>query len=111
MNSFRYVDVPHVNLPIGDYVLGAHFITSGDGFSDSNVSLVTHAFVTYQGRNSRAPGFQFPADFLGANGLNFITSNFQFVVPEPSVGVAGGVGVLILVISRRRAAVRRVVAL
>jgi hypothetical protein len=112
LNSFRYVDVPDVTLPIGNYVLGAHFIAQfAEPFSDANLALVTHPFVAYQGRNSAGPGFQFPSNFLDASGFNFITSNFQFqLVPEPSASVISGLGVLILAFRRRRAAVSRVVA-
>jgi len=104
LGSFRYVDVPSVPLPIGDYVIGAHFIgTFVDPFSDFNSSLTTDPIVEYMGRNSDGPGFQFPSNFLGTDGLNFITSNLQFsLVPEPSALVLAGLGTVFAVMSRRR---------
>lgn len=104
LNSFRYVDVPDVTLPIGDYVIGAHFIAQfAEPFSDFNLSLVTHPFVEYQGRNGIGTGFQFPSIFLGSDGLNFITSNFQFsLVPEPSALLLGTLASVGLLLRQRR---------
>lgn len=91
VDSFRYVEVPPVTLPVGDYVVGAHFVgTFVDPFSDFNLSLVTNPLVAFHGRSGTldGPGFHFPSTLWNdsnTSGFNFITSNFQFsLVPEPS---------------------------
>jgi hypothetical protein len=101
---FRYVDVPDVVLPTGDYVIGAHFRQQLlDPFPDFNSSLTTHPFIEYFGRNGIGPGFQFPSIFLGTDGLNYITSNFQFTtIPESSTLSLFAVSCLIASVYRSR---------
>ena len=104
LGNFRYVNVPTVQLPVGQYLIGAHF---GDGsldlFVQDSSSIVTDAFVEYSGRAGNGPGFVFPTPNVQTGGTDFTAANFQFnVIPEPSscilLVLASGLGL----VGRRR---------
>lgn len=103
VGDFRYIDVPDVTLPTGNYVIGARFIGQFvDPFSDFNSSLTTAPGITFLGANfSGQPGFHFPSEFRGADGFNYMTSSFQFVA-EPSCGALTGIALTLLAALRRR---------
>ncbi len=99
LGNYRYVNVPSVQLPVGSYVVGAHF---GDGsldlFLQGSTSITTDPFVEYSGRAGDGPGFVFPAPNVQTGGTDFTAPNFQFnVIPEPSTWclllMASGLGV------------------
>ena len=102
LDGFRYVNVPSVQLPVGEYIIGGHFggSTFGNGsqelFIQGSSSIETHPFVEYVGRAGGGPGFEFPTPNPQTGGTDFTAVNFQFNLPEPSTVilllVASGVG-------------------
>lgn len=97
--KYRYVDVPEVDLPIGDYVVGAQYISGTADLFEQQSTLTTHSFVEYIRRAGvSSPVLVFPTIIAGPGSGNFATSNFQFTVPEPSsmvLGLLAGVGLLV----------------
>jgi hypothetical protein len=81
--NYRYIDVPDVVLPVGDYVIGTHFGddtagTRGD-FFPQGANAVFDPAITYLGRaGAGGPGFTFPTPIPGDGDNNFMSPNFQF---------------------------------
>lgn len=104
LGDYRYVPVSNVVLPVGDYVVGAHWVGEFDLFEQGSTVVQTHPFITHTKRAGAGPGFVFPT-IVGAPEGNFLTSNFQFsIVPEPSCVAMlgfGGLAMLGSVIRRR----------
>lgn len=105
IDSFRYVDTPDITLDIGEAYVIAYYSASfsSDLVITSATGLMVDPVITYgpsRRFESASGGLVLPANIISADRIG---PNFQFTpIPEPTSLVLCGLGIVGIVLMRRR---------
>ena len=100
VDDFRYMSIAPTLLIAGNYVIGAHYLESGDPtdlVAFGTTTVTTAAEVTFGNQRSSTSGSGNVFPNVASSGNGFFGPNFQFVTSLPNGnGVPEGGGTLLL---------------